>query len=262
MRGWVDTVLKKIFLIVSRGKLLKIDNSNSEMQKIQISNLADEVITDIERYQPYGIENYPLIANAEAVTLFVNGNRNSNKGINICINNRKLRPTDLESGEVRLYCLDSNKSNKNYISLKPTDNTITIKTADGHEWIINKDGTKITDPNNNVYETTNTGTKMIDKNNNIIETKSTGVFIEDVSGNTISIDTNLINLKNTVSNMRTELENIWTLIASLNTNLSSFVSTNCTVGSPVTPNPATIALFAADIIQANLYKAALSAFLK
>jgi phage gp45-like len=262
MRGFTDTIFKKLFLLISRGRLLQIDNSKSDVQTIQISSLANETITDIERYQEYGFENYPVISNAETITIFVNGNRNAGKGINIVVNNRGLRPTDLASGDVCIYCKDSSNSNQNRIWLKPVKNEIEIKTADNNDIVINSDGIVITDKNNNEYKMTNTGTKLTDKNNNKIETKSTGIFLTDSVNNTIAIDTNLISLKNSVSDMKKELENIWTLIASLNTNLASFVSTNCVVGAPVTPNPATLALFAADLVQANVYKAALAAFLK
>lgn len=197
MRGLIDTVFKKLFLIISRGKLLKIDNTNAEMQKIQISNLADEVITDIERYQDYGFENYPLIANAEAVTLFVNGNRNANKGINVCVNNRKLRPTDLESGEVRIYSVDSNKSNKNYITIKPTDNTIHIITADNKEIILDTNKIEIKDADGNDIILDTNGIKITDKNTNETEMSSTGIKHACLNGNTFEMVAGEVKINNT-----------------------------------------------------------------
>lgn len=160
-RGIIGKLLTKIFLLVSRSRLLGINNTDStETQKIQVSNLSKEIISDIERYQEYGFENYPIIPNAEAVNLFINGNRNSDKGINIVINNRKLRPTDLSSGEVCIYCKDSNNSNDNRIWLKPTNNEIEIKTADGNDIIIDSNGINITDANSNTIVMKNTGVEI------------------------------------------------------------------------------------------------------
>jgi phage gp45-like len=181
MRGWVDTVMKKIFLLFSRGKLLSIDNSNSGVQKIQISNLANETISDIERYQEYGFENYPIITNAETITLFINGNRNANKGINIVVNNRGLRPADLQKGDVCIYSKDSNNSNKNRVWIKPVNNEIEISTADNNIIKINGEGVIITDTNNNVIETKNTGIEIKDSVGNNI--KISGVTV-DINGNT------------------------------------------------------------------------------
>jgi hypothetical protein len=78
----------------------------------------------------------------------------------------------------------------------------------------------------------------------------------------IAIDNSLIEIKNSVSNMRTQIEDLWTAIISINTNLQSWVSTNAAVGSPVTPNPATIGLFTADNITANTKKSNVASFLK
>jgi phage gp45-like len=281
LRGFLDVLARKIFLLVSRGRLIDINNDNEECQKIQIASLANETITDITRYQEYGFENYPILTNAETINLFVNGNRDASRGINICINNRKLRPTDLKTGDVCMYSKDSNDTNKNRVWIKPDKNEIEISTYDDNKVLINEDGITIDDTNGhnitldnsgiiltdgvntgNEITADSNGVKITDANSNTIEMKSTGVFFTDSAGNTIALDNNLISLKNSVSDMKTELENIWKLIASLNTNLASFTSINCVVGSPVTPNPATLALFAADLVQANLYKAALSSFLK
>jgi phage gp45-like len=207
-RGIIGSIIRKIFLLISRGKVLAIDNDYEEMQKIQISNLADEVISDIERYQEYGFENFPVIPNAEAITLFIYGNRNANKGINIKINNRKLRPTDLASGDVCIYTIDSNNTNANRIWMKPEKNEINIVTYDGHNILINDDGIiiedgvnahKVTFDNNgilvedgvNSHKVTLDGTGIIVEDSvnsgNIITLDSAGLTIEDMNGNTIEM---------------------------------------------------------------------------
>lgn len=191
-RGIINSILRKMFLLISRGKVLAIDNDYEEMQKVQISNLADEVISDIERYQEYGFENYPVIANAEAITLFVYGNRNANKGLNIKINNRKLRPTDLASGDVCIYCKDSNNTNANRIWLKPEKNEINIVTYDGHNILINDDGIIIEDGVNGHKITLDSNGILVEDgvNNNKVTLDSNGLLVEDGVniGNTITLD--------------------------------------------------------------------------
>lgn len=268
MRGWIDTVLKKIFLLISRGRLLNIDNSKADVQTIQVSNLADEVITDIERYQEYGFENYPIISNAEAITLFVNGNRNANKGINIVVNNRALRPTDLQKGDVCIYCKDSNSLNQNRIWLKPTNNEIEIKTADNNDIVIDKNGIEITDSNtnkvvlkstgievtdknNNKYEMTTTGTKLTDKNNNIIETKSTGVEVTDANLNTIKMNGVTVDINGNTKKFVTYTE-LNTAITLFLVALMAHVHTSAAPGAPTSTPTAPITF---DISAAESQKA-------
>jgi phage gp45-like len=186
-RGKLASLKDKVFLLISRGKLLKIDNSDEEMQKIQISNLAKESISDIERYQEYGLENYPIITNAETITLFINGNRNANKAINIKINNRKLRPTDLSSGDVCLYCIDNNNTNENRIWLKPKNNEIEIKTYDGHDIKINNSGIVVDDGvNGHNITLDNSGWSVTDGVNsgNKITASNSGIKIDCKNSNT------------------------------------------------------------------------------
>ena len=108
---WTDRIKKKIFLLIGRALLTAIDNSG-KTQKIQVSALKDETITDIERFQEYGLETYPKVGTTEAVIAFINGNRE--QGIALCLHDREYRPLDLIEGEVRLYHLDG----KTRVSLK------------------------------------------------------------------------------------------------------------------------------------------------
>jgi hypothetical protein len=78
----------------------------------------------------------------------------------------------------------------------------------------------------------------------------------------IGIDNTLLNLSNQISSAKKELEYLWDAIKSLNTNLSSWVSTNASVGAPVTPNPATVALFTVDIANATAKKTAVGSLFK
>lgn len=106
-------------------------------------------------------------------------------------------------------------------------------------------------------------TTKIEATQNKFSLDSSAAVIEAKTATSrIAIDNGLIEMKNAVSNMRTQIEDLWTAIISINTNLQSWVSTNAAVGSPVTPNPATIALFTADNITGNTKKTNVASFLK
>lgn len=55
----------------------------------------------------------------------------------------------------------------------------------GNKIIIDENGIKITDKNNNEIAATSSGIKITDANNNVIETKSSGVSVTDKTGNKI-----------------------------------------------------------------------------
>lgn len=95
----IAPVQRKIFLSLSRA-ILKAVNNSKKTQKIQIVALSDETITDIERFQEYGFETYPII-DAEAFAAFLNGNRDH--GIILCVHDRRYRPTNLAEGEIANY---------------------------------------------------------------------------------------------------------------------------------------------------------------
>lgn len=273
MRGIWDNLFKKIFLLVSRGRLMSIDNDDAEVQKIQVSNLAKETITDVERYQEYGFENYPVITNAEAITLFINGNRNANKGINIKVNNRGLRPTDLASGDVCIYSKDSNDTNDNRIWLKPTNNEIQIKTYDGHDIVINEDGIVITDGVNghsvtldddgiivedgvnadNRITMDSDGVKVECTNGNKIECKNTGVKVTDLNANTIETTGSTVDINGNSKKFvtYTELNNAVTALLVL---LNAHIHTCAGAGNPSsTPTvPITFDISASESTSARL----------
>jgi phage baseplate assembly protein V len=100
-------IKRKIFLMIGRGIVEAINNSE-KTQKIQITGLNNETITDIERVQNYGFESYPSAStNTEAVIVFGNGNRD--QGISICVQNREYRPTDLSVDDVCVYDKSDNR---------------------------------------------------------------------------------------------------------------------------------------------------------
>lgn len=128
----IAPVKKRIFLLIGRAILEAVNNSE-KTQKIQITGLSGETITDAERFQEYGFESYPA-ADSEAVIAFLNGNRD--QGIVLCVHDRRYRPTDLSEGESRMYTKSSNK-----ITLK-ANGSIEIEDKNGH--IVKLDSTGIT----------------------------------------------------------------------------------------------------------------------
>lgn len=99
MERLLENLKRKIQLMVGRSVLLAVNNS-TKTQGVQISLLADEVSSDVERFQEYGFETYPL-AGAEALALHVAGNRD--EGVVITIHDNRYRPIDLAAGEVKVY---------------------------------------------------------------------------------------------------------------------------------------------------------------
>jgi len=123
LKRFVAPLQRKIFCLVGRAILTAINNSG-RTQRVQITPLGDEVLTDIERIQEYGLETYPLpysieaspIAGTESVVLFINGNRDH--GIVISVGDRKNRLRDLEQGEVALYTYEDANDGGHRIHLK------------------------------------------------------------------------------------------------------------------------------------------------
>jgi len=95
----INPIKRKIFLSMCRG-ILKFINNDEGTQKVQLTALAGETITDAERFQEYGLETYPL-TEAELFGAFLNGNRD--QGIILCAHDRRYRPKNLSEGEVALY---------------------------------------------------------------------------------------------------------------------------------------------------------------
>lgn len=107
----ISPLQRKIFLLLGRGILKLIVNSEMT-QKVQITALDGETISNMERFQEYGFETYPK-TDSETLTVFLNGNRDH--GITICVHDRRYRPTDLTEVDVRVYDWRGNK-----ITLKST----------------------------------------------------------------------------------------------------------------------------------------------
>jgi phage baseplate assembly protein V len=99
----------KIMLMIGRGSVKGVNNSGDvglipssgdKPQRIQIEAMANETLTDMERWQEYGLETYPNV-DAEALVGFIDGDRSN--GQVICVQDKTYRPTDLSEGDVVLY---------------------------------------------------------------------------------------------------------------------------------------------------------------
>ena len=92
-------VSNRIKLMVARG-VLKRTNDKGGLQTAQVSLLEDELRDNVERVQDYGFTSNPL-GGAEAITIFVGGNRDH--GLIIKVDDRRYRLKGLKGGEVALY---------------------------------------------------------------------------------------------------------------------------------------------------------------
>jgi phage baseplate assembly protein V len=95
----LSPIKRKIFNLIGRGILSLVDNS-LKTQRIQLSCLKDETLSEVERLEEYGFTTYPL-TESEPLVLFFNGDRTH--GLCICVNDRRYRPLNLQEGEVCIY---------------------------------------------------------------------------------------------------------------------------------------------------------------
>lgn len=92
-------VRHRVAMMLARGLLLATDDDR-KVQTIQASFLSDETLTDIERFQNYGVTSHAPIG-SEVLTLFLGGNRDH--GISFAVGDRQYRLKGLSQGEVALY---------------------------------------------------------------------------------------------------------------------------------------------------------------
>ena len=105
-------ISRKMMLLIGRGVVKRINNkgkiglipgSGTNPQRLQMEGMANETLTDMERWQEYGFESYPK-EDSQALVAFINGNRGSANVL--CVQDHQYRPTDFEPGDVGLYDAD------------------------------------------------------------------------------------------------------------------------------------------------------------
>jgi phage baseplate assembly protein V len=89
----------RLAMVVSR-LVLDAVNDAAKLQGLRVQVLADEVLDEVEHFQPGGLTHVPL-AGAEGVLLCVGGNRAHAVAVGVA--NRDARPTGLLPGETGLY---------------------------------------------------------------------------------------------------------------------------------------------------------------
>jgi len=137
----VRPIKNRIFLMLGRAILKAIENSG-DRQRYQVIALADETISDIERFQEYGFETYPW-EEAEVFIGFLNGNRDH--GIALCVHDGRYRPEDLSQGDVRVYDYRGNK-------ITCQGSGIEIECLNGNKFHLDSVGVKIECLNGNTVE--------------------------------------------------------------------------------------------------------------
>lgn len=90
---------QRVQLMVARA-VVQLVNDASTMQGLQVSLLADELRSDVERFQNYGFTSHPK-PGAEAVVVCVAGSRDH--PIVVAIDDRRYRLVGLAQGEVAIY---------------------------------------------------------------------------------------------------------------------------------------------------------------
>lgn len=99
LRRLINPLQQRVMLMVSRAVVLLAKDSTS-LQTLQVSLLADEVRSDVERFQNYGFSSHPH-PGAEAVAVSVGGSRDH--VLVIAVDDRRYRLASLAEGEVAIY---------------------------------------------------------------------------------------------------------------------------------------------------------------
>lgn len=113
--------------VVARGVVMLV-NDAAKMQALQVRVMADEVLDDVEHWQPYGFSAHPL-GGAEALVLAVGGHRAHS--VVVSCGDRRYRLTGMEGGEVAIYTDEKDKIHlKRGRVIEVETHTLNIKAAD------------------------------------------------------------------------------------------------------------------------------------
>jgi phage baseplate assembly protein V len=222
----------KIFLLVGRAVLAAIKNTE-KTQKIQVVALAGETISDIERFQEYGLETLPE-KDAEVLITFVNGNRD--QGVAVCVHDRRYRPKSLASGEVMLYTKENDETDPTtkFQILMKTGREIDL-IAEIIKMVMQKD---LTITAESIASTTTKDTKFTAKTAEVVTTD--GAQIQCDSGKTVLLGQASGQKTLCLSDLVDSINNI---ISSLNSH--QHPETGGVTGAPVVP---LVALVKANLV--------------
>lgn len=90
---------RRVLLMIGRA-VVRLVNDTTDLQRLQITLLADETVDNVPRFQEYGFTSHPL-AGAAAVVVCVHGNRD--RAIAVAVDDPRYRKKGLAAGEVALY---------------------------------------------------------------------------------------------------------------------------------------------------------------
>lgn len=128
LNRFLDPLRTSIKSLICRAIVSFIDDSKG-MQIVQVELRKDEVKDGVERVQNYGFTSHP-VKDAEAVVLFVNGNRDN--GLCIAVDDTRYRMKSLPEGGVAVYDHDGNYvklTETNGIELEAPNQKVTIKAS-------------------------------------------------------------------------------------------------------------------------------------
>jgi len=106
IKNMIDPLRRRIAMTIGRGVLSSPVDDSTKFQTVQADFLADETLSDMERFQNYGFTGVPHNG-SEAVAVFPSGLRDH--GIIIAVDDRTFRLKGLEAGEVAVYTDEGDK---------------------------------------------------------------------------------------------------------------------------------------------------------
>lgn len=105
LERFIGPLKRKVLQSITRGVVQAINDSGG-LQSLQVSLLADELHSEVDRVQNYGFTSNPL-PGAEGVFLSVGGAREH--GVVVVVDDRRFRLKPLASGEVAMYTDEGDK---------------------------------------------------------------------------------------------------------------------------------------------------------
>lgn len=99
MSDVINRITSRIKTAIGKALIEAVSDDN-QLQLVKISGLADDVQSDVERIQDYGITSNPPVG-SESVVLYINGGKDH--GVVIKTDSSEFRIQGLESGEVCIY---------------------------------------------------------------------------------------------------------------------------------------------------------------
>lgn len=95
----LEPLRRRLRVMITRS-IVKLVDSSTLMQELQLEALADELLDGIEHFEQYGYTCNPQ-PGAEALLANIGGSRS--KAVAICVADRRFRLKNMASGEVALY---------------------------------------------------------------------------------------------------------------------------------------------------------------